>query len=1260
VVACLIYIVLHVIKIECTSFIRVPESMRVLQFKLYLTTWCVGCLLMATGMQADARSQVKLQLKWHHQFQFAGYYAALEKGYYRQENLDVEIIEGGKQRPPVKQLLAGAATYAIGDSDILIDRVAGKPIVAIASTFQHSPYVLLSLREQQIFSPQDLIGKRIMLSNGLGEAQFIAMMNKQGIDMKLLKIVPHTWNLNDLTQGKVDVMSAYASVEPIQLELQGYSPAILSTQKFGVDFYGDILFTTEQEIRTHPERVEAFLRATKKGWNYAFSHPEELADLILKKESVSKNGITHDTLLREAYAMRPYVMSDIVEVGHMNQERWAHIAKTLSDLNMIPKRYVLDGFIYHPKSNMDASAARWLGGLGLALLALIGTVSVWNLQIRRKVRIRTKALQDEVLRREHAEELLKIAGEAARLGGWILELEEQRVLWSDEVAAIHDLPAGYTPSIEEGVSYFVPEHRHIIQKAVHDCIHQGEPYDLELEKITALGRRIWVRTIGQPVRDAYGNIVRLQGAFQDISERKKLEAFKMGQRAILEKIAVDATLSEILHAAVALIEAQFPHCLCSVMLLDHDEMHLADGVSIKLDSRYVAQLHGLTIGARAGSCGTAAYEKRRVVVTDIAQDPLWESYQHLVTDFGLKACWSSPIFSSKQKVLGTFAVYYQTVAGPTDAELELVDALSHLLGIAIERHQSQQHLRLLETGIARLNDIVMITEAEPIDGLGPRILFVNDAFERVTGYSREEVIGKSPRILQGEHTQKEELRKMRQALEAWQPVRSEVINYKKNGEAIWLELDIVPISDDTGWYTHWVAVERDITQRKQAESKIQQLAFYDPMTNLPNRQLLLDRLEQRLASSTRTHHAGAVIFIDLDNFKSLNDTHGHDVGDLLLIEVAQRVVACVRETDTVSRLGGDEFVVIIDELDENLQEAAVQASAVCEKILNSFKKPFHLKQYVHHSSPSIGVTLFNYQQPTTVDELLRRADLAMYKAKSSGRNTYRFFDPQMQAVVNDRVSLEGDLHLGIRYQQFELYYQPQMDSARHVIGAETLIRWHHPDRGLVMPGQFIQLAEDSGLILPIGQWILETACKQLLAWAAQPHTAHLVLAVNVSARQYLQADFAEKLIALLDRTGVDPTKLKLELTESMLVENVEDIIVKMSALKAKGVGFSLDDFGTGYSSLSYLKRLPLDQLKIDQSFVRDVMTDPNDASIVRAIITLGLNLGLDVIAEGVETEAQLQILLANGCKAFQGYLFSKPVPIAQFDSLLNAATLPAN
>jgi diguanylate cyclase (GGDEF)-like protein/PAS domain S-box-containing protein len=575
-----------------------------------------------------------------------------------------------------------------------------------------------------------------------------------------------------------------------------------------------------------------------------------------------------------------------------------------------------------------------------------------------------------------------------------------------------------------------------------------------------------------------------------------------------------------------------------------------------------------------------------------------------------------------------------------------------LLGIAIERHNAQEHLRLLENGISRLNDIVMIAEAEHAGYLDARIIFVNDAFERITGFSHAEVIGKSPRILHGKNTQKEELLKINYALRDWKPVHTELTHYKKSGEEIWLELDIVPINDGSGEHKHWVAVMRDITQRKLTEMKIQQLAFYDPMTGLPNRQLLVDRLEQRLAACLRSHHTGAVLFIDLDNFKSLNDTHGHDVGDMLLVEVAQRIVKCVRDCDTVGRLGGDEFVVIIDELSENLQDAAVEARIVCEKILHSFKETFRLNTYIYHSTPSIGVTLFNYQSPTSVDELLRRADLAMYKAKDSGRNTFRFFDPQMEALVRERVALEGDLHFGILHEQFELYFQPQLNQQRNIIGAEALIRWNHPHRGLVMPGYFIKLAEDSGLILQIGNWVLECACKQLLQWASQPHTSHLVLSVNVSPRQYLQADFVDHVIQLIQRTGIDPSKLTLELTESILVENIEDIISKMTALKATGIGFSLDDFGTGYSSLSYLKRLPLDQLKIDQSFVRDIMIDSNDASIVSTIITLGLSLGLEVLAEGVETEAQMQFLLDHSCQAFQGYLFSKPLQINDFESKL--------
>lgn len=1214
-----------------------------------------GGLLMGLCTEVLSLEQIRLQLKWHHQFQFAGYYVAKEKGYFAQENLDVELIEGSQDKPSIKQVLEGVADYGISDSEIVLARVAGKPVVAIAAIFQHSPYVLISLDGQGVVRPTDLIDKRIMLSNGQGSAQFRAMMRKENIDLTRVSILPHSWNLDDLILGNVDVISAYASVEPIALEMRGYKPIVLNSHAYGVDFYGDTLFTTAQEVTRHPKRVDAMLRAVKKGWDYAFSHPEEVVEMIMRYQSVAGHPLNRDVLYQEAEAMRPYVMSDIVEIGHMNQARWEFIAKTFADLDMMPSNYDLEGFIYIPKPAIERRVMLWLSIIGLALVATIATIAFWNLQIRRKVRTRTAALQSEVLKREQAEDLLKIAGGLARLGGWVMDVDTQQVIWSDEVAAIHDLPAGYSPTVSEGLKLFVPEHRAIIERAVADCIEKGLPYDLELQKLTAKERNIWVRTIGRPVRNSDGKIVRLQGAFQDITDHKKNEFFKAGQRTILEKIAVDAPLHDILRDAVLLIEEQFPHCLCSVMLLDYEQKRLVDGVATKLDPSYMLQLNGLPIGPKTGSCGTAAFEKRRVIVSDIQQDPLWEDYRHIVADYALRACWSSPIFSSKQTVLGTFAMYYREVNAPSEPEMELVEECSHLLGIAIERHQTQQHLRLLEAGVARLNDIVMITEAEPLDNQGPRILFVNDAFERVTGYSREEVIGQSPRILQGERTQVEEVMRIREALKTWQPVRAEVMNYKKNGEEIWLELDIVPISDKSGWYTHWVAVERDITQRKQAESKIQQLAFYDAMTNLPNRQLLLDRLEQHIAASLRTHHAGAVLFIDLDNFKSLNDTHGHDVGDLLLIEAARRIVECVRETDTVSRLGGDEFVVVIDQLEQDLQQAAVQARAICEKIMLSFKAPFKLNQYVHHTTPSIGVTLFNHASSTSVDELLRRADLAMYKAKSSGRNTYRFFDPQMQAMVNDRVSLEGDLHLGVMNKQFELYYQPQVDITRKVVGAETLIRWHHPERGLVMPGQFIQLAEDCGLILPIGQWILETACQQLLAWAKQPHTAHLVLSVNVSARQYLQADFADKLIQLIDDTGVDPTKLKLELTESMLVENVEDIIIKMSYIKAKGIGFSLDDFGTGYSSLSYLKRLPLDQLKIDQSFVRDVNIDPNDASIVKAIITLGLNLGLDVIAEGVETEAHMQMLLANGCEAFQGYLFSKPVPIEQFNALLAAS-----
>ncbi|MGA7750510.1 MAG: EAL domain-containing protein [Gallionella sp.] len=442
-----------------------------------------------------------------------------------------------------------------------------------------------------------------------------------------------------------------------------------------------------------------------------------------------------------------------------------------------------------------------------------------------------------------------------------------------------------------------------------------------------------------------------------------------------------------------------------------------------------------------------------------------------------------------------------------------------------------------------------------------------------------------------------------------------------------------------------------LEKAEAAEESIKNLAFYDPLTGLPNRRLLMDRLQHTLASSARSGRKGALLFIDLDNFKDINDTLGHDIGDLLLQQTAQRLESCLRESDTLARLGGDEFVVVLEDLSEHALEAALQTKAVGEKILATLGQPYQLDTHKYHSTPSIGATIFS-DHGQSGEELLKRTDIAMYQAKKAGRNTLRFFDTQMQVSITARVSLEGELRKALENHQFQLYYQIQVDSSHRPLGAEALIRWIHPLRGMISPAQFIPLAEETGLILPIGQWVLETACTQLKAWQQEAPTRDLVLAVNVSAKQFHQSDFVAQVQTTVQHHAINPMLLKLELTEGMLLENIEDTIATMNALKEIGVQFSLDDFGTGYSSLQYLKQLPLDQIKIDQSFVRDIGTDSSNTAIVSSIIAMTQSLMLSVIAEGVETKEQRQFLLDEGCTHYQGYLFGKPVPVEQFEALL--------
>ena len=585
-----------------------------------------------------------------------------------------------------------------------------------------------------------------------------------------------------------------------------------------------------------------------------------------------------------------------------------------------------------------------------------------------------------------------------------------------------------------------------------------------------------------------------------------------------------------------------------------------------------------------------------------------------------------------------FLTLVQDIDARKQAEALLAGA-QEALRISEERYRTAFQMSLDSINLNRLSDGMYVD--------------CNKAFLDVTGYTREEVIGQTSLALNIWEDPSDRNR-MVEALHAGGVCRNMETRFrKKNGETIWgllsasvMELEGVPCV---------LTITRDISEVKTAQDEIRQLAFYDPLTELPNRRLLLERLRRAVAASQRSGRLRALLFIDLDNFKNLNDTLGHSVGDLLLREVGARLRECIRTNDTAARVGGDEFVVIIEDLGATAEDAASRARTVAEKILASIMRPYMLAGRECRSTSSIGITIFGGRKESS-SAILQQADIAMYQAKAAGREAIRFFAPELQSAVNARAALEGELRQGIAKREFVLWYQPQLDRGK-VIGAEALLRWNHPQRGILSPHEFIALAEETGLIVPLGDQVLGDACRQLALWARRAETASLSVAVNVSARQFRQTDFVEHVLAALESNGANPAHLDLEITESMLLEDLEGTVAIMQELRSRGVRFSLDDFGTGYSSLAYLKRLPLDQLKIDRTFVRDMLADETSGAIAHAIIWLSRAMHLSLLAEGVETEEQLAWLSNLGCPAYQGYLFSPPVPVEEFERLL-ARTAP--
>lgn len=718
------------------------------------------------------------------------------------------------------------------------------------------------------------------------------------------------------------------------------------------------------------------------------------------------------------------------------------------------------------------------------------------------------------------------------------------------------------------------------------------------------------------------------------------------QRAILESVARGADHMEIIDQICKLEESLLPNAFSSVMLMDETTECLNVYSAPSLTLEQISRINGLKPSPGGGSCGNVVYYKQAQYVCNTLTDERWADLRHLAHEFNIHACWSVPIFSAQSKVIGTFALSSYETRAPSLFHQMLLEVGSSIIGIVLHRNQSQESLRQLEKVFEGSEQGMMVTDNKLV------IQSVNPAFTKMLGYTMQDLRGKTPKALSSGQHDPLFYRTMWESIRHFGHWRGEIWNRRKNGEVFPEWLSISEVKNEDGEVTHYVGTFSDISSLKSAEEEIQYLSSHDALTGLPNIARFRDRLENAISLATSEDEKVALLSLNLDNFKLLNDSLGYAAGDALLKQFAKRLKSHLREMDIMCRHGGDEFIVLLNHMQDN-----ASISLIVDSLLNEISSPFAFDKHHISTSCSIGVAVY----PTDgndFEQLFARARKAMLQAKTEGRNTARFFTEKLNTDGLHYLSIAHGLREALVLQQFELHYQPQfsLNSAQEVataqiIGAEALVRWRHPQNGLQPPGQFIPIAEQTGLIVDMGEWIIHEACRQAVAWQNSGLPA-LTIAVNVSAVQFRRGTLEGIIKHALEKSGLQPSLLELELTESVLLEDIERMLAQLDALKQLGVKLAIDDFGTGYSSLAYLKKFNIDRLKIDQSFVQDINTDPNDAAIVRAIVQMAHTLNLAVIAEGVEDQAMLRQLSACGCDEVQGYLFSKPLPASEFAAFL--------
>jgi len=831
----------------------------------------------------------------------------------------------------------------------------------------------------------------------------------------------------------------------------------------------------------------------------------------------------------------------------------------------------------------------------------------------------------------------------ANLGYWEYLVKDGTATWSKKMYEI----LGLADNLPGGIDIM----RRIVSPNTFNAI--TESLDLSMSgkenhyiiypiKRTNDNEERWIESSGKPIRNSNGHVEKFAGFIRDITQTKHAELRRSINSNVLEQLLNDTGLHDILNSIIRVIEKNNPSKICSVLLLDAQGKHLLATASLSLPDFYNQAISGVEIGNAVGSCGTAAYTQQRVIVEDIQSHPYWALYKNLAAQANLASCWSQPIIGSNSTVLGTFAIYQNTPSKPTESEIQLIEFAAQVAAVAIERSRTNDQLKLSSKVFTHTQEGISITNANGI------IIDVNPAFCNITGYSRDEIIGKNPSMVSSGRQSPEFYSNMWKQLSEHGYWKGEIWNKKKNGEIFAELLSISSLSDQHDKTINYVGIFSDITQSKNHQEELSRMAHYDSLTKLPNRALFADRFQQAIAHSKRYNKRLAVCFIDLDNFKPINDNFGHEVGDQLLIKVAQRITTCIREEDTISRQGGDEFTLLINDIDT--QEESVQTLT---RIHQALAKPYIIDEQCHLITASSGATLYP-EDDADLDTLLRHADQAMYQAKLSGKNRYHLFNPREDKETIYKHHRISEIDQALNNGEFVLHYQPKVNMlSGQVFGAEALIRWYHPKKGIIPPLDFLPLIDGTELDIKLGNWVIAEALSQINKWKKGGIT--LEVSVNISSHHLQSKNFFKQLAdALHADHATDPHRLQLEILESSALSDLNAIsnTIKMCQ-EHLGVKFALDDFGTGYSSLTHIRNLPVNTIKIDQTFVRNILSDPDDYRIIDGTIGLADAFNRTVIAEGVETTETGLMLQIMGCEQAQGYGISKPIPANELTQWLS-------